>query len=48
MKKTKVIQNEPRKNAINYIKTPDPQLWQVANVLDEQGKMGKKSESSTI
>jgi hypothetical protein len=48
MKKTKVIQNEPRKKAINYIKTLDPQLRQVANVLDEQGKMGKKSESSTI
>ena len=48
MKKTKVIQNEPRKKAINYIKTLDPQLRQVANVLDEQGKMGKKSESRTI
>jgi hypothetical protein len=32
----------------NYIKTLDPQLRQVANVLDKQGKMGKKSESSTI
>jgi hypothetical protein len=32
----------------NYIKTLDPQLRQVANVLDEQGNIGKKSEIGTI
>ena len=32
----------------NYIKTLDPQLRQVANVLDEQEKAREKMQSSTI
>jgi hypothetical protein len=32
----------------NYIKTLDPQLRQVANVLDEQGKISEKMQNGTI
>ena len=32
----------------NYIKTLDPQLRQVANVLDEQGKIEENLESGTM
>ena len=44
----KMLRHRRTTTTDNYIKTLDPQLRQVANVLDEQGKMGKKSESSTI
>ena len=32
----------------NYIQTLDPQLRQVAAVLDEQGKASEKTKTSTI
>jgi integrase len=44
----KMLRHRRTTTTDNYIKTLDPQLRQIANVLDEQGKMGKKSESSTI
>jgi integrase len=44
----KMLRHRRTTTTDNYIKTLDPQLRQVANVLDEQGKIGKKIESSTI
>ena len=44
----KMLRHRRTTTTDNYIKTLDPQLRQVANVLDEQGKVSKKIESSTI
>ena len=44
----KMLRHRRTTTTDNYIKTLDPQLRQVANVLDAQGKVSKKIESSTI
>jgi integrase len=44
----KMLRHRRTTTTDNYIKTLDPQLRQVANVLDEQGKVGKKTQSGTI
>ena len=44
----KMLRHRRTTTTDNYIKTLDPQLRQVANVLDEQGKVGEKIQSSAI
>ena len=44
----KLLRHRRSTTTDNYIKTLDPQLRQVANVLDEQGKFYEKSKSGTI
>jgi integrase len=44
----KMLRHRRSTTTDNYIKTLDPQLRQVANVLDEQGKFDKKLKSGTI
>jgi len=44
----KMLRHRRTTTTDNYIKTLDPQLRQVANVLDEQGKVQEKMQSSTI
>lgn len=44
----KMLRHKRTTTTDNYIKTLDPQLRQVANVLDEQGKAPEKMQSSTI
>ena len=44
----KMLRHRRTTTTDNYIKTLDPQLRQVANVLDEQGKVGQKTKSGTI
>ena len=44
----KLLRHQRPTTTDNYIQTLDPQLKQVAAVLDEQGKFGKKTETSTV
>lgn len=44
----KMLRHHRTTTTDNYIKTLDPQLRQVANVLDEQGNFNKKNEKGTI
>jgi integrase len=44
----KMLRHKRTTTTDNYIKTLDPQLRQVANVLDEQGKAREKMQSGTI
>jgi len=44
----KMLRHRRTTTTDNYIKTLDPQLRQVANVLDEQVKLGENNESGTI
>jgi integrase len=44
----KMLRHRRSTTTDNYIKTLDPQLRQVANVLDEQGKFDEKLKSGTI
>jgi len=44
----KMLRHRRTTTTDNYIKTLDPQLRQVANVLDEQGKVDPKTKSGTI
>ena len=44
----KMLRHKRTTTTDNYIKTVDPQLRQVANVLDHQGKVHEKMKSSTI
>ena len=44
----KMLRHRRTTTTDNYIKTLDPQLRQVANVLDEQAKVSKKTKSGTI
>jgi integrase len=44
----KMLRHRRTTTTDNYIKTLDPQLRQVANVLDEQGKISEKMQNGTI
>ncbi|MFC1515560.1 tyrosine-type recombinase/integrase [Thermodesulfobacteriota bacterium] len=44
----KMLRHRRSTTTDNYIKTLDPQLRQVANVLDEQGNFEKENEKGTI
>jgi integrase len=44
----KLLRHRRSTTTDNYIKTLDPQLRQVANVLDEQGKFNEKDDKGTI
>ncbi len=44
----KMLRHRRSTTTDNYIKTLDPQLRQVASVLDEQGKFDENSEKGTL